>query len=410
MVNPPARKNFTGKETLFRSRLIARINSIDGRTHISPAQFPGTFQPRFSIFPGSARTIDITAHQYEVPFERRPGMTRVPEPTNTPAGPTYEGRLLDRPTEDVVDQGAGFDITTLVTRRRVLSVFGAGAGALALAACSNTSTATNSPTSTAAASTASSEIPEETNGPYPADGTNGVNILEESGIVRSDITSSLDGGTTVKGVPLSLTFTVTDMANDNSPFEGVAIYAWQCDAAGLYSMYSEGVEDETYLRGIQATDTGGSATFETIVPGCYAGRWTHIHFEVYPDVESATTAENAIATSQIAFPQDMLDKIYQLDTYPESAQNLAQLGSLDNDNVFGDGYDLQMGTFTGDATSGYVGSLAVAIDTTTEPTVSTAPGGVGQAGGGQSPNGNGTPPSGGPPAGGPPAGGPPAAG
>ena len=330
-------------------------------------------------------------------------MTRVPEPTNSPAGPTYEGRLLDRPTEDVVDQGAGFDITTLVTRRRVLSIVGAGAGALALAACSNNSSTTDSPTSTASAATVSSEIPEETNGPYPADGTNGVNILEESGIVRSDITSGLDGGTTVSGVPLSLTFTVSDLANDNSPFEGVAVYAWQCDAAGLYSMYSEGVEDETYLRGIQATDASGKATFQTIVPGCYTGRWTHIHFEVYPDVDSATTAENAIATSQIAFPQDMLDAIYQLDTYPGSAQNLAQIGSLDNDNVFGDGYDLQMGTFTGDAASGYVGSLAVAIDTTTEPTVSAAPGGGaggggGQPGGGQPPNGNGAPPAGGPPA------------
>ncbi|MDI9894256.1 intradiol ring-cleavage dioxygenase [Rhodococcus sp. IEGM 1381] len=320
----------------------------------------------------------------------------IPEPTNTSAGPTYEGRLLDRPTEEVVDQGAGFDITTLITRRRVLSIVGAGAGAVALAACSTTSN-TGSVTSTAASTTtatasATSEIPQETNGPYPADGTNGVNVLEESGIVRSDITSSLDGGTTVAGTPLSFTFTLTDMANDNRPFEGAAVYLWQCDADGRYSMYSEGVEDETYLRGIQAAGADGTVTFETIVPGCYSGRWTHMHFEVYPDAASATNADNAIATSQVAFPQDVLDAIYQLDTYPNSATNLAQLGSLDNDNVFGDGYDLEMGTFSGDLTSGYVGSLAVAIDTTTEPTMSAAPGG----GGGQPPTG-GTPPAGGTP-------------
>ncbi|WP_063057488.1 intradiol ring-cleavage dioxygenase [Nocardia sienata] len=313
-------------------------------------------------------------------------MARIPEPTNTSAGPTYEGRLLDRPAEDIVDQGAGFDIATLVTRRRVLSVVGAGAGALALAACSNTDNAGNSTASV----TAASEIPEETNGPYPADGTNGVNILEESGIVRSDITSSLDGGTTVAGVPLSLTFTVTDIAADNSPFEGAAVYAWQCDAVGRYSMYSDGVEDETYLRGIQVADPQGKATFRTIVPGCYPGRWTHIHFEVYPDVDSATNAENAIATSQVAFPQGMLEEIYQLDTYTGSAQNLFQIGSVDNDGIFGDGYDLQMATYSGDAVSGYAGSLAVAVDTTTEPAVS-APGG------GQPPMGNGGPPAGGPP-------------
>lgn len=323
-------------------------------------------------------------------------MTRIPEPTATPDGPAYEGRLLDRPTEEVVDQGAGFDITTLVTRRRVLSIVGAGAGALALAACSSTSSSGSTTATTATASStttaATSEIPDETNGPYPADGSNGVNVLEESGIVRRDITSSLDGGTTVTGVPLSLSLTLADMANDNRPFENAAVYMWQCDAAGLYSMYSEGVEDETYLRGIQAADANGTVTFDTIVPGCYSGRWTHIHFEVYPDAASATTADNAIATSQIAFPQDMLDAIYQLDTYPGSAQNLAQLGSLDNDNVFGDGYDLQMGSFSGDPTAGYVGSLAVAIDTTTEPTAGAAPSGGGGANGGQ-------PPAGGPPAG-----------
>lgn len=331
-------------------------------------------------------------------------MTRVPEPTNTTAGPTYEGRLLDRPEEDVVDQGAGFDISTLVTRRQVLAVVGAGAGALALAACSSSSDVTTSSTasSTAATTVASSEIPDETNGPYPADGSNGVNVLEESGIVRSDITSSLDGGTIAAGVPLSFTFTITDIANGNSAFQNAAVYMWHCDAAGLYSMYSEGVEDQTYLRGIQATDANGTATFQTIVPACYSGRWTHMHFEVYPDTASATNADNAIATSQIAFPLEMLDEIYQLDTYSGSSENLAQIGSLGSDNVFGDGYDLQLGTYTGDATSGYIGSLAVAIDTTTEPTAGAAPsdggmgggpgGGTGGGPGGQPPMG-GTPPT-----------------
>ena len=42
-------------------------------------------------------------------------MSRIPEPVQTPEGPTYEGRLLDRADEEVVDQGAAFDIRTLVT-------------------------------------------------------------------------------------------------------------------------------------------------------------------------------------------------------------------------------------------------------------------------------------------------------
>ncbi|GAA5034467.1 intradiol ring-cleavage dioxygenase [Microbacterium fluvii] len=329
-------------------------------------------------------------------------MTRIPEPEQTPLGPAYEGRLLARPDDEVVDQGAGFDIRTLVSRRGVLSLVGLGLGTVALAACGVTGTdAAASPSGTAAAGTADGEIPDETNGPYPADGTNGQNVLEESGIVRSDITTSIGGSTPVDGVPLSMTFTVTDMASGSAPFAGVAVYAWQCDAQGRYSMYSEGVENETFLRGIQVADAQGQVTFQTIVPGCYTGRWTHIHFEVYPDVDSATNGQNAIATSQVAFPQDMLETLYALDVYPDSARNLQEVGSLDNDNVFGDGYDLQLGTFTGDADAGYTGSLAVGVDTTTEPSMGAAPSGGGAPGGqGGMPSGA---PSGGPGGGQPPA-------
>ncbi|MEH3088499.1 MAG: 3,4-dioxygenase subunit beta [Microbacterium arborescens] len=328
-------------------------------------------------------------------------MARIPEPDQTPDGPAYEGRLLDRPEDEVVDQGVGFDIRTLVSRRSVLGLVGLGAGTVALAACSATastsatpsSAATTSaattpsatPTPTSDATYATTEIPDETNGPYPADGTNGVNVLEESGIVRSDITASLDGGTVVEGVPLSFTFTISDLANGNVPFEGVAVYAWQCDAQGLYSMYSEGVEDETYLRGVQVADANGQVTFQTIVPGCYTGRWTHIHFEVYPDAGSATEGSNAISISQVAFPEDMLATIYELDTYPGSARNLAGVGGLSNDNVFSDGVELQMGTFSGDTSTGYVGALSVAVDTTTAMSMSEAPGGAGGPGGGSRP-------------------------
>ncbi|WP_406034095.1 intradiol ring-cleavage dioxygenase [Nocardioides sp. NBC_00163] len=323
-------------------------------------------------------------------------MSRVPEPENTAEGPAYEGRLLARPEEEVVDQGAGFDISTLLTRRRVLGLVGVGVGAAALAACgassSGSSSSGSSSTSTGGSAantstTADGEIPQETNGPYPADGTNGTNVLTESGIVRSDITSSLDGGTTVDGVPLTFTFTVTDMANDNVPFEGVAVYLWQCDAQGLYSMYSEGVEDETYLRGVQVADAKGQVTFKTIVPGCYTGRWTHMHFEVYPDADSATTGDNAIATSQVAFPEKMLNKVYELDTYAGSADNLTQV-TLENDNVFSDGYDLEMGKFSGSPSAGYKGSLSVAVDTTTEASTGGAPGGGAPPEGGD----GGTPP------------------
>ena len=71
-------------------------------------------------------------------------MSRIPEPVQTPEGPTYEGRLLDRADEEVVDQGAAFDIRTLVTRRGVLGLAGLGVGALVLAACAPSESTTSS--------------------------------------------------------------------------------------------------------------------------------------------------------------------------------------------------------------------------------------------------------------------------
>ncbi|WP_291046889.1 intradiol ring-cleavage dioxygenase [Herbiconiux sp.] len=313
-------------------------------------------------------------------------MSRIPEPQSTPEGPAYEGRLLDRSDEEVVDQGAAFDLRTLVSRRTVLSVFGLGVGAVALAACTTDTGGAggtaSSGTATDAATDASAtgEIPDETAGPYPGDGSNGPDALADSGIVRSDIRSSIGGGTTAEGVPMALSLTVLDTANGDVPFEGVAVYVWHCDAAGGYSMYSDGIENETYLRGVQVADSSGTVAFTSIFPACYTGRWPHIHFEVYPTLDDIGDSANAIATSQVALPQGASESVYALAGYEGSTENLAQV-SLDSDNVFGDdGGALQLATMTGDATSGYRAALTVRVDTTTTPTAGAAPSGGGTGG------------------------------
>lgn len=311
-------------------------------------------------------------------------MTRIPEPTATPDGPAYEGRLLDRPEEEVVDQGVSFDLRTLVSRRSVLSLVGVGIGGLALAACTPRSApATAAPdTDGAATELPAGEIPDETAGPYPGNGSNGPDVLEESGIVRSDIRSSIDGGGTAEGVPLTVRLTILDMANGDVPFAGVAVYAWHCDAQGRYSMYSSGIEDETYLRGVQVADADGAVTFTSIFPGCYAGRWPHIHFEVYPDAASISDADNAIATSQLALPEYACTEVYARSGYEGSSRNLSQV-TLQSDNVFGeDGAALQLAATSGDADAGYAASLIVRIDTTTTPSGGGAPGGGAPGGNG----------------------------
>lgn len=292
----------------------------------------------------------------------------------------FGNRDLPRPEEDLEDQGLAFDVGTLIERRKVLAGVGLGAVGLALAACSPTSSSSSSGVA---------EIPDETAGPYPGDGSNGPDVLEQSGIVRSDIRSSFgESTTTAEGIPMTLELNIVDMANGNKPFKGVSVYVWHCDRDGGYSMYSTGLENENYLRGVQVADDNGMVRYTSIFPACYVGRWPHIHFEIYPDAESITDSTKAIATSQVALPKDICDVVFATKGYEESVANLKDL-TLESDNVFGDdGGASQLATVTGDATSGYTVKLTVNVDTATESTSGSAPDGGGMGGG--------TPPSGGP--------------
>jgi protocatechuate 3,4-dioxygenase beta subunit len=285
------------------------------------------------------------------------------------------------------DRGLDHDLPRLLQRRGMLKlVLGAGlagTGLVALGACAEgtTTNATGTTSSGAPPSagpaggppggghpesgqtsdTANGEIPEETSGPYPGDGSNGANVLTESGIVRSDITSSFGSSTTkAAGVPLSITMTINDFANDKRPLTGGAVYLWHCDQAGQYSLYSQAVVNENYLRGVQETDASGKVTFTSIFPACYSGRWPHIHFEVYPSLAKATSSANKIATSQLALTEEACKAVYATAGYEQSLQNLGRV-SLDSDNVFGDGYDLQIPTITGDATKGYQLAFSCAV-------------------------------------------------
>jgi protocatechuate 3,4-dioxygenase beta subunit len=283
----------------------------------------------------------------------------------TPQQSTYEGRPLPRPAEALVDQGLGFDVGTLLSRRNLLGLLGIGAATVGLAACGAGTTSSSGGTASAG------EIPDETAGPYPSDGSNGPDVLEQSGIVRSDIRSSFGDSTgTAEGVPMRLELTITDLAHDGAPFEGVAVYVWHCTREGGYSLYSPGVEDQNFLRGVQIADADGLVRFTSVFPACYDGRWPHIHFEVYPDQASMTDSTSAVATSQVALPQATCEQVYAENGYEASVANLARV-SLDSDMVFGDdGAAQQLGTVSGDVRSGYTVSLAVAVDTTTTPSAS----------------------------------------
>jgi protocatechuate 3,4-dioxygenase beta subunit len=250
-----------------------------------------------------------------------------------------------------------------VTRRGALVLLG-GLGLVA-AGCSGGdggSGATATTTTGAAAATVSdcSLIPAETGGPFPGDGSNGPDALSESGVVRKDITTSFDGASgTATGVPYTISFTVVNVENGCQPLHGGAIYVWHCDRDGNYSMY-QNASSANYLRGVQEIDDHGVASFTSIFPACYSGRWPHVHFEVFPSVADATKATNTLVTSQLALPKDACEAVYATDGYEQSVANLSRV-SLASDMVFSDGVSLQTPSMTGNASSGYVSSLVVGV-------------------------------------------------
>lgn len=290
--------------------------------------------------------------------------------------PTYEGRPLPRPDDEVVDQGLGFDLQTLVGRRQLRRGLGLGVAAVGLAACGGSGTASTARTGSTAGTTtdgaaaASGEVPDETAGPYPGDGSNGPNVLTESGVVRSDLRSSFGGLTgTAEGVPMELELVVRDLANGGRPFAGAAVYVWHDDREGRYSLYSDGVTDQNYLRGVQVADEQGRVRFTSIFPACYEGRWPHVHVEVFPDLASTADSAAAVATTQVALPQDACEAVYAQPGYERSVRNLSRV-SLSSDGVFGeDSGALQLGVVTGDVATGYAVTLAVGVDTRTAPSV-----------------------------------------
>jgi protocatechuate 3,4-dioxygenase beta subunit len=296
-------------------------------------------------------------------------------------------RVNHRETElENHDRGLDYDLPRLLHRRGMLKLVAgvglAGTGLITLGACGSAvttgeaSSASGSgpaggtpdggpgggaPESTQTSDTANGELPEETSGPFPGDGSSGANVLNQSGIVRRDITSSFGSSTTkAEGVPLNITMTINDYANNEAPLAGGAVYLWHCDREGRYSLYSQGVTGENYLRGVQETDNRGQVKFITIFPACYSGRWPHIHFEVYPNLAKATNGANKIATSQMALPEATCKAVYATSGYEQSLSNMSRI-SLDSDNVFRDGYDLQMPTVTGDLSSGYQLSFSCAV-------------------------------------------------
>ncbi len=240
-------------------------------------------------------------------------------------------------------------------RRRVLRMLSLGAVApLAIAASGNVSGAS------------CSVIPSETAGPFPGDGTNrnadGVaNVLTQSGVVRNDIRASFAGMSgKATGALLTLNLKLVNSNANCASLAGRAIYLWHCTRDGAYSLYTSGVTQQNFLRGVQVTDDNGEVSFVTIFPGCYPGRWPHMHFEIIDSLAAATSGKNRIKTSQLALPANVCAQVYANAAYEASAANFNGM-SIKDDGIFGADSAVQMASVTGDATNAYTATLTIGI-------------------------------------------------
>lgn len=251
------------------------------------------------------------------------------------------------------------DLAASIDRRRVLGGMALGLGGAVLAACGGRAGAQ-------AGSESCPPSPTETRGPFPADGSNGrqraVNVLDMEGVVRRDIRPSFAGMEgRAEGVALELELTLVN--GGCAPLAGRAIYLWQNDAAGAYSLYD--LPDANYLRGMQQADAEGRVRFTGIVPGCYGGRYPHCHFEVFESAGAAMRGDAPLLVSQLAFPAAECQAIYRDDArYGESLRNLERQ-PIERDFVFGDadaaGQARQTIAMSGDAAAEYRGTATIAL-------------------------------------------------
>jgi protocatechuate 3,4-dioxygenase beta subunit len=231
----------------------------------------------------------------------------------------------------------------LINRRQALELLGAAGALVTTAGCSGdtptspsetTLTTTTATTGTPPATAACAVSPTETVGPYPS----------LADYVRRNITEGRPG------LPLTLTLTVVNAASACAPVANASVEIWQCDHEGVYSEYGTG-RGQTFRRGIQVTDAQGQVTFDTIYPGWYQGRATHIHVEV-------TLNGRSVKVTQIAFPEDVTAAVYRSGVYASKGQNST---TNSRDGIFADSLAQEMIALSGSATSGFAGTFTVGV-------------------------------------------------
>jgi protocatechuate 3,4-dioxygenase beta subunit len=202
----------------------------------------------------------------------------------------------------------------ILSRRQILLLFRA-AGTATLVGCIPRKSNTAQPQSSVpvqSSSTASPTLPacivtpEQIEGPY---------FVDEK-LNRSDIRSDPSDNSVTEGMPLQLTFRVSQVSGGGcTPLKDAIVDLWNCDALGVYSDVKDPsftTIGKKFLRGHQVTDADGTVQFTTIYPGWYAARSVHVHFKVRTNDPSGKSYE---FTSQLYFDDSMTDQVHAQTPY-----------------------------------------------------------------------------------------------
>ena len=234
-----------------------------------------------------------------------------------------------------------------IGRRALLKLGGLGLTAFATSAWKSRSSVTRPPSGSPSRAVRCVLTPEQTEGPFY--------IPREK--VRKNIVEHRPG------TPLTLRLTVVDAATCR-PLKGAAVDIWHCDAKGIYSGFvsaSTGgapggnagpTDKQTFLRGIQRTDARGYCEFQTIYPGWYRGRTTHIHVKVH-------VGGTVVHTGQLYFPDRLTDRVYQ--TGPYKARAAARDTRNSDDAIYRNGGPLSMLTMKRTGHGGYAGTITFGV-------------------------------------------------
>lgn len=166
--------------------------------------------------------------------------------------------------------------------------------------------------------------PEVTQGPYYVDGES----------IRSNVSENQ------QGVPLFLDVQFVDTSTCE-PVPAVLVDFWHCNSTGVYSGVSATGNgdsndtsnlDATFLRGIQQTDVNGVVQFESIFPGHYTGRATHIHIMSHAIGNTTIRTNGTILGSngtthashvgQLFFDQDLISQVEATEPYSSNTQDI----------------------------------------------------------------------------------------